>query len=321
MIRAPFNFIGNVTSILNDIFLTPFHHEKSHETHSQRTGSQSASSNSFGGRSDKDSFLDDPDNEITDFRATFHRIVMLSRDRSPFRRATINRSIQRLVKFLIPDWSILKPVEHAVRRSEESARSAAVCQACKIGLAAAVDYIRHSNTPNNILEFSRQSCPLLPIERDTCYGAVREYGEVLIYIVQNRADLTAERMCGMFLQFYGCGTSDPYIYWDVLSEMGYPQIDRTRKAVNDYSSSNDIEGEPTLKILQLTDIHLDPHYNPGSRAQCRKEVCCRGPPVEGWERQFQAGYYGDYRTCDLPAHTFENALAHIAETHPVSLVI
>ncbi|CAG7820902.1 unnamed protein product, partial [Allacma fusca] len=122
--------------------------------------------------------------------------------------------------------------------------------------------IRYAKTPSNILEFAQRACPLLPMVQDTCFGAMREYGEVLIHIIQIRPNLTPDRMCGMFLQFYGCETSDPNIFWDVLSEMGYSQYQGGVNVSSNYGTAK-LDGKPTLKILQLTDIHLDPLYRPG----------------------------------------------------------
>ena len=34
-------------------------------------------------------------------------------------------------------------------------------------------------------------------------------------------------------------------------------------------------GSPTLRVLHLTDIHLDTMYSPGSQAVCKEPLCCR----------------------------------------------
>ena len=77
------------------------------------------------------------------------------------------------------------------------------------------------------------------------------------------------------------------------------------------------ESKRTRKILHFTDIHLDLEYRHNSNANCDNELCCRESDGPGGEGN-QAGYYGDYRKCDLPIHSLENALQHISQTHPVS---
>ena len=70
-------------------------------------------------------------------------------------------------------------------------------------------------------------------------------------------------------------------------------------------------------MLHLTDIHWDMLYAPGSKAKCGEPLCCRAVhgfadnPADG------AGYWGDYRSCDIPEHTLDSMLTHIAKTEKV----
>lgn len=70
-----------------------------------------------------------------------------------------------------------------------------------------------------------------------------------------------------------------------------------------------------LKIVQITDIHIDPYYTPGMNADCGEPLCCR--PGDGLADSpgKAAGYWGDYRNCDTPVGTIRHALKHISETH------
>jgi len=62
---------------------------------------------------------------------------------------------------------------------------------------------------------------------------------------------------------------------------------------------------PRRQFVQLTGIHLDPHYQAGSPATCRMGLlglpCCRASstPVPGGEKLRKAGPYGDFN-CDSP---------------------
>jgi len=76
------------------------------------------------------------------------------------------------------------------------------------------------------------------------------------------------------------------------------------------------KGIKTIKVLQLTDIHVDPDYTIGAMVDCENELCChkkngKGPPGK------RAGYYGDYGKCDLPFHSYIEALQHMSSAHPV----
>ena len=57
---------------------------------------------------------------------------------------------------------------------------------------------------------------------------------------------------------------------------------------------------PTLKVLQISDTHWDPWYEPGANAECNEPLCCRissGPPPPPQARK-GAGIWGDYRYAD-----------------------
>ncbi len=76
------------------------------------------------------------------------------------------------------------------------------------------------------------------------------------------------------------------------------------------------KGIRTLKVLHLTDIHIDPNYHIGSMTECENELCCHlenGKGIPGKTSK----YWGDYGKCDLPFHSYIDALKHISSTHPV----
>ena len=76
-------------------------------------------------------------------------------------------------------------------------------------------------------------------------------------------------------------------------------------------------GSPTLKVLQISDVHWDPEYVEGSNAVCGEPLCCRPSSGNLSDPSHAAGYWGDYRTCDIPMRTIEKALGHMSRQHPV----
>ncbi|XP_037092750.1 sphingomyelin phosphodiesterase-like [Pollicipes pollicipes] len=70
----------------------------------------------------------------------------------------------------------------------------------------------------------------------------------------------------------------------------------------------------TLKILQLSDPHVDLAYAAGSLADCDLPMCCHaalGPGTNG-----TAGPYGALAHCDIPMVTLERTLDWIVDHHP-----
>ena len=57
-------------------------------------------------------------------------------------------------------------------------------------------------------------------------------------------------------------------------------------------------GSPTIRILHLSDIHIDFEYQPGSIADCLDPICCRNVSTPNPKSNSTgAGYWGDYRNC------------------------
>ncbi|KAF2890675.1 hypothetical protein ILUMI_15498, partial [Ignelater luminosus] len=79
-----------------------------------------------------------------------------------------------------------------------------------------------------------------------------------------------------------------------------------------------------LRILQFTDVHIDPHYVANSTANCKelkRPLCCQSDLELNVEDG--AGYWGDYRECDIPWYTFKNFLDFAANLHkksPISYI-
>ena len=67
-------------------------------------------------------------------------------------------------------------------------------------------------------------------------------------------------------------------------------------------------------MLHISDTHVDPFYEEDGDAQCGEPLCCRkaGSSISIKRR---AGYWGDYRNCDVPLRTFEETLKFINKTH------
>ena len=73
-------------------------------------------------------------------------------------------------------------------------------------------------------------------------------------------------------------------------------------------------GSPKLKVLHLSDTHIDPFYAEGADAVCGEPLCCRQTSGHT-SAQNRAGFWGDYRDCDIPLRTLENSLKFIESKH------
>lgn len=92
----------------------------------------------------------------------------------------------------------------------------------------------------------------------------------------------------------------------------------------------------TFKFLQISDTHVDLEYLVGANAACNEPLCCRTRSNYLYSRsldldlkmkartfglkmfqddELTAGVWGSYGSCDVPMHTFIQALKQIAEKH------
>ncbi|KAA0199149.1 hypothetical protein HAZT_HAZT000078 [Hyalella azteca] len=115
------------------------------------------------------------------------------------------------------------------------------------------------------------------------------------------------------------------MFCENMIEISKPQVSWiiTHKNLTAKDVCGVIFGSPTLKVLHLADTHFDPYYKPGSNAVCDEIFfCCReeSGPVKAPEDS--AGFWGDYRACDLPKWTVEAIYEHILAEHPdISFII
>ena len=69
-----------------------------------------------------------------------------------------------------------------------------------------------------------------------------------------------------------------------------------------------VNRQKTYRVLQLSDVHVDPFYDPGASSDCTEPLCCRVTSADG---KGKAGYWGDYNNCDAPDYTIERLMSYI----------
>uniref|UniRef100_A0A914E8U7 Sphingomyelin phosphodiesterase n=1 Tax=Acrobeloides nanus TaxID=290746 RepID=A0A914E8U7_9BILA len=132
-------------------------------------------------------------------------------------------------------------------------------------------------------------------------------GDEEMYILKALIKEDPRNLCG-FLPL-GCGYKfDPSGFrWPLVMPGLKPQHE-------------DVPSPPknqTIKVLHLSDLHIDNHYSPGSEAKCEEHLCCRSnnTNVEKAGVQIPAAYWGTIARCDLPYWTAEDMLQQITKTH------
>jgi sphingomyelin phosphodiesterase len=78
----------------------------------------------------------------------------------------------------------------------------------------------------------------------------------------------------------------------------------------DYKANDPLQ---PIRILHLTDIHLDHAYKEGAAVECEMTICCRDGL--GMNGSGNAGRYGEYK-CDLPIVTADLLMNHLRQLDP-----
>ncbi|XP_063162141.1 sphingomyelin phosphodiesterase [Candoia aspera] len=177
------------------------------------------------------------------------------------------------------------------------------CPACRLLFTAVDAGMQMETSLEHIQQLATGICVKLHLAPpNVCQELIRLFGQDMVSIWIHSFLRPAE-ICGLLLGAH-CG------HWDILSSWNVT-LPKTPKPPL-HPPAPPPPGAPTAHVLFLTDLHWDQHYAPGSNPACKDPLCCRGGRPQGPG----AGYWGSYSKCDLPLHTLENMLRHLASTGP-----
>ncbi|CAG7823360.1 unnamed protein product, partial [Allacma fusca] len=122
---------------------------------------------------------------------------------------------------------------------------------------------------DNLMKLVIFGCKFFRIApEEMCQGLVTRFGPVLLYIVQERKQISGDMFCGMILQSIGCSAKTSDVNWDVVNYQ-YREEEEMARTLKKRSSERQIPVKgPSMKILHITDIHVDPEYKTGANAVC-----------------------------------------------------
>lgn len=214
--------------------------------------------------------------------------------------------------FFIQHLPELLNIKEYFRNLGNKASETTKCYACKLGVSVIQHFINSGSSEDDIGEFAYKICTTFKIETPrVCTGVTnlfkRELTQVLAKVV-----LEPNQICSFVFQ--GCGTVvNPLHDWTIpLTPFPKPHVKPPRLPK---------PGSPTLRVLHISDVHIDPFYKENSSANCGEPLCCRATSGKPSHPEDAAGYWGDYRYCDVPLRTLEDMLSHINKTHQFDYVI
>ncbi|XP_068081428.1 sphingomyelin phosphodiesterase-like isoform X1 [Anabrus simplex] len=198
-----------------------------------------------------------------------------------------------------------------VRMGEEF-QMPTVCDLCDAVAVALLKYYHSAETPEEFRDVILDICVTLKIHTlEVCSGIIDLNLGTVTYIIENTPSLTPEKICATVLQGSDCMEETNYdVDWTVNVILGdKPAISRTVHTQPNADSE-------VLTVIHLTDIHYDPSYKIGGNAVCEEPTCCRVEQASPNRTDEAAGYWGDYRSCDVPLHSLQAVLDEIVQQHP-----
>ncbi|KAK6192488.1 hypothetical protein SNE40_003944 [Patella caerulea] len=177
------------------------------------------------------------------------------------------------------------------------------CDVCKIIVGQLATAVEQQAPSKTLIELSNFFCTHFKIEdARVCKAIINQYKDTIFGVLQMTV-LSPDDVCAQVIN-ETCGSPfNPNTTWNItLSSVPKPPV---------MPPAIPKPGLPTIRILQLTDMHLDLEYKYNSSADCHEPLCCRvndGPPEAGHKG---AGYWGDYRHCDLAPRTFYSMMEYL----------
>ena len=152
---------------------------------------------------------------------------------------------------------------------------------------------------NTLIENLKKGiCPmgLLPLDQDVCVGYMDKYG----YIIME--SFFSKFFSGYFFceKIDLCPVEIPKNY--TISDVFAQKLLENKITKNKESP---IEGGEVIKMLQITDIHIDPKYQEGCSTDCKKPICCRNDSTTK-KTEPLSGKYGFEGKCDVPLILLES---------------
>uniref|UniRef100_A0A0N5BGI0 Sphingomyelin phosphodiesterase n=1 Tax=Strongyloides papillosus TaxID=174720 RepID=A0A0N5BGI0_STREA len=202
------------------------------------------------------------------------------------------------------------------------------CITCTSVVDTLQKMIENGKTDEEIEDFLIKTCQELQIEQDyVCNQIIHQFADEAIFVLAN-AIVTPAEICGAFIA--DCGTSE-----NPLNDLWPFTVPGNKPAVKPWPTVKNPQSK--LRVLHLTDIHIDRNYTVGSEANCGYDklintdaFCCRNYPGDTDESNVRyirkggsvkAGYWGAPYKCDIPYRTFINAMEHISKNDKFDYII
>ncbi|CAG2104025.1 unnamed protein product [Medioppia subpectinata] len=182
------------------------------------------------------------------------------------------------------------------------------CQDCNTSITFGRMLVQ---SPDLIKSLAPTICKSVTYSTRVCVGMLERMSEPLATLFQ-RSKITTPEMCATLLS--------P----DCMTLFGLPfthNINWVLPLPKPKPFAPKVGSDKQLKMVHLTDAHLDLWYTPGSNSTCSEPVCCRS--TSPGDNSHRAGYWSQTKySCDCPLNFAQNSIQQIGDKHKdIDLVI
>ncbi|GIY49238.1 sphingomyelin phosphodiesterase [Caerostris darwini] len=202
-------------------------------------------------------------------------------------------------------------IKEFFKNFSDRASSFTKCISCRFLVSFMQHYMSSGASEDDVGAVAYKICTMFKIETPrVCAGVSALFKRELTQVLA-RVALDPSEVCSFLYE--GCGSGTPGHDW-VVPLPPFPKPTPTPPPPPKPHA-------PVLRVLHISDVHIDPYYKENTSAVCGEPLCCRATSGQPDTREEASGYWGDYRNCDIPLRTLDNMLAHINKTHKIDYVI
>lgn len=217
---------------------------------------------------------------------------LLTKNRS---LGTIKQSILGLIDDIIP------------KNYNASEADGFLCRPCHLFINGVDKIISKEIFLKMFEKLLTQICELTLSDQTQCGDSMDKYGQIIYESIIDHY-LDAEFICTLIRV-----CDNHYVPLKIE--------DYAKEVLRDKPKNIDPPSFPsnrTLRVLHLSDIHIDPEYKINSESDCGQPFCCRDTSSE---MKSPAGFWGSVASCDLPVHTLSSLVETLSEEIKPDLVL
>ncbi|KAJ7500301.1 sphingomyelin phosphodiesterase [Mycena galericulata] len=177
------------------------------------------------------------------------------------------------------------------------------CPSC-LALLGAFQTIAITGDDPFITSFTSLCIGLGAADPDVCTGLIAREGPILAHDLRqiNTTGQTAEKLCNALLGMCLTTPVNPFTVTFPKPAPAHPKVFTSR-------------GRPPVRVVHLSDVHIDRFYTVGAEGNCTKPICCRDFADSPAVPTDPAGPNGNSH-CDSPVSLADSMLAEIQRLDP-----